>query len=68
MRRLRTELFVLPVLLLDVELFSSGQPFALGTMAHLLVLAGLSLLVLPIAVGTALPQVSADALTNRLDP
>lgn len=58
----------LGVLLLDVELFSSGQPFALGTIPHLLVLAGLSLLVLPIAVGTALPQVSADALTNRLDP
>ena len=58
----------LGVLLLDVELFSSGQPFALGTIPHLLVLAGLSLLVLPIAVGTALPQVSADALTNRLEP
>ena len=58
----------LGVLLLDVELFSSGQPFALGTIPHLLVLAGLSLLVLPIAVGIALPQVSADALTNRLDP
>ena len=57
----------LGVLLLDLELFSTGQPLELGTIAHLLVLAGLSLLVLPIAVRTALPQVSPDALTNRLD-
>ena len=57
----------LGVLLLDLELFSAGQPLELGTIAHLLVLAGLSLLVLPIAVRTALPQVSPDALTNRLD-
>ena len=55
------------MLLLDLELFSAGQPLELGTVAHLLVLAGLSLLVLPIAVRTALPQVSPDALTNRLD-
>ena len=53
----------LGVLLLDLS-FSAGQPLQLGTVAHLLVLAGLSLLVLPIAVRTALPQVSLDALTS----
>lgn len=58
----------LGVLMLDLELFSPGQPYELGSIAHLLVLAGLSLLVLPIAVRTALPQVSPEALTNRLDP
>ena len=54
----------LGMLVLDMELFSTGRPLALGTGIHLLVLAGLSLLVLPVAVHTALPVVSPHALTS----
>ena len=53
----------LGVLLLDLSSWRRAA-LQLGTVAHLLVLAGLSLLVLPIAVRTALPQVSLDALTS----
>ena len=58
----------LGVLVLDMELFSPGRPLALGTGSHLLVLAGLSLLVLPLAVHTALPVVSPHALTRLGTP
>ena len=40
----------LGLLVLDMELFSKGQPLELTNLAHLAVLAGMALLVLPIAV------------------
>jgi len=49
---------------LDMELFSKGQPLELTNLAHLAVLAGMALLVLPIAVNSALPEVSPHALTH----
>jgi hypothetical protein len=61
----------LGLLVLDMELFSKGQPLELSNLAHLAVLAGMALLVLPIAVSTALPEVSPHALThlgNDLQP
>ena len=54
----------LGVLLLDMELFSNGQPLELPALLHMLVLAGLSLLILPLAVTSALPEISPHALTN----
>ena len=54
----------LGVLVLDMELFSPGQLWALSTGTHMLVLAGLSLLVLPVAVHTALESVSPHALAD----
>ncbi|QNG27617.1 APC family permease [Synechococcus sp. HK01-R] len=54
----------LGLLLLDMELFSEGQPFALPTGLHLLLLTVLALVVLPLAVKNALPQVSPHALTG----
>ena len=51
----------------DLGLRSLTLAVVTGTIAHLLVLAGLLLLVLQIDVRIALPQVSPDALTNRLD-
>ena len=54
----------LGVLILDMELFSRGQPLQLPNLAHLAVLAGLALLVLPIAVHSALREVSPHALTQ----
>ena len=59
----------LGLLVLDMELFSKGQPLELTNLAHLAVLAGMALLVLPIAVNSALPEVSSHALTHlRNDP
>ena len=60
----------LGVLLLDMELFSAGQPFALPTGLHLLMLTGLALGILPLAVNSALPQISPHALTGlgAVDP
>lgn len=58
----------LGLLVLDMELFSDGQILELTTGLHLLVLAGISLVVLPIAVRTALPVVSPYALTNFSTP
>ncbi len=54
----------LGLLMLDMELFSQGQPLALSTPAHLAVLAALALLILPIAVHSALPDISPHALTH----
>lgn len=54
----------LGLLVLDMELFSQGQPLELSNLAHLAVLAGMALLVLPIAVNSALPEVSPHALTQ----
>jgi len=47
-----------------MELFSKGRPLELSNPAHLAVLAGIALLVLPIAVNSALPEVSPHALTH----
>ena len=59
----------LGLLVLDMELFSQGQPLELSNLAHLAVLAGMALLVLPIAVNSALPEVSPHALTHlKTDP
>ncbi len=54
----------LGLLMLDMELFSQGQPLALSTPAHLAVLAALALLILPIAVQSALPDISPHALIH----
>ena len=54
----------LGLLVLDMELFSKGRALELSNLAHLAVLAGMALLVLPIAVNTALPEVSPHALTH----
>ena len=46
-----------------------GQPLELTNLAHLGVLAGMALLILPIAVNSALTEVSPHALTHlRNDP
>ena len=59
----------LGLLVLDMELFNKGQPLELTNLAHLAVLAGIALLVLPIAVNSALTEVSPHALTHlRNDP
>jgi hypothetical protein len=58
----------LGVLLLDMELFSNGQPLELPALLHMLVLAGLSLLILPLAVNSALPEISPHALTDLGQP
>ncbi|TCD57938.1 APC family permease [Synechococcus sp. BS55D] len=54
----------LGLLLLDMELFSEGQPFALPTGLHLLLLTVLALVVLPLATCSALNEVSPHALTG----
>ncbi len=54
----------LGLLVLDMELFSSGQPLQLPNHSHLAVLAGIALLILPIAVNSALPEISPLALTH----
>ncbi|ABM77832.1 APC family permease [Prochlorococcus marinus] len=46
----------------DLQLFSEGQPLALPTPANMAVLAVMALIVLPIAVGSALPEKSPHAL------
>lgn len=54
----------LGLLVLDMELFSKGQPLQLSNFSHLAVLAGIALLMLPIAVNSALPEISPHALTH----
>ncbi len=59
----------LGLLMLDMELFSQDQPFALSTTAHLAVLTGLAFLVLPLAVNSALTEASPHALIRlETDP
>ena len=54
----------LGLLVLDMELFSKGQPLQLSNLDHLAVLAGIAMLMLPIAVNSALAEISPHALTH----
>ena len=54
----------LGLLVLDMELFSKGQPWALATGWHLSVLALMALAVMPLAVSSALTDASPHALTD----
>ena len=58
----------LGLLILDIELFSQGQRWALPTGWHLALLAGLALAVMPLAVNSALAHASPHALTNLTQP
>ena len=58
----------LGLLILDIELFSQGQRWALPTGWHLALLAALALAVMPLAVNSALAQASPHALTNLTQP
>ena len=54
----------LGLMVLDMELFSPGMRLALSTSQNLFILAGIALLILPVAVNSALKEVSPYALTN----
>ena len=58
----------LGLLILDMELFSAGQPLELSMGWHLTVLAGLAMAVMPLAVNSALMEASPHALTSLTEP
>ena len=58
----------LGLLILDMELFSTGQPLELSMGWHLTVLTGLAIAVIPLAVNSALSEASPHALTTLTEP
>ena len=58
----------LGLLILDMELFSTGQPLELPMGWHLTVLAGLAMAVMPLAVNSALTEASPHAITTLTEP
>ena len=54
----------LGLLILDMELFSAGQPLELSMGLHLTVLAVLAMAIMPLAVNSALTEASPHALTT----